>query len=147
MKFLRLAEGLRLNAAVLMRALTVVLAGLLLLLGALAAHHAEAIKPEAAYLASDVMQDEHEPGLALGAEQTAQTSAGDGVLATLAAGCVVLAICCVIGLAILGRAQWAALLARYFGVAVPGRIRTLTLASFPSALSGPSLLLLSISRT
>lgn len=140
---MRLAARIRLDAGVLLRALTVVLAGLLLLLGALAAHPAEATAPDASYLASDVMQDQH----GLGGEQGAQMSAGESALATLAAGCVVLAICCVIGLAILGRARWAALLARYLGVAVPGRMRTLPLTSFPSALNGPSPLLLSISRT
>lgn len=135
----------RLDARAPLRALTVVLAGLLLLLGALAAHHAEAATPDSAYIASDALQDAH--GLALDDERAASTSAGESVLATLAAGCVVLAICCVIGLAILARAQWAALLARYLGASVPPQSRVFTLSSIPSALAAPSLISLSISRT
>ncbi|MDP3207639.1 MAG: hypothetical protein Q8M65_00690 [Rhodoglobus sp.] len=145
MTVVRIALRRRLNTAVALRALTIALTSLVLLLGALAAHHAEASTFEADYTASGQLQDEHTPTLT--GDQVSTTVASESVLVTLVAGCVVLAICCVIALALLTRAHWAALLARYRGAATPSQVRNLLFTTFPSALAAPSLFSLSISRT
>ena len=142
---MRITLRRRLNTAVALRVLTIALTSLVLLLGALAAHHAEASTFEADYTASGQLQDEHAPILT--GDPVSATAGAKSVLVTLAAGCVALAICCVIALALLTRAQWAALLARYRGAATASQVQNLPLTTFPSALAAPSLFSLSISRT
>lgn len=135
----------RLNTVDALRALTIALAMIVLLLGALAAHHAEASTLGTDYSASGQLQDEHT--LTVTGDPVPTTAAAESVRVTLVAGCALLAICCVIALALLTRAQWAALLARYRGAASASQVRNLPLTTFPSALAAPSLFSLSISRT
>ncbi len=142
---MRGAQAHQLNAGSLLRALTIVLTGLLLVLGALAAHHAENTTEEAPHLTVTALEDTH--ALTDSATQGAP-ALNQTVLVGLAAGCAVLAICCLIAMALLNRAHWSALLARYLGALLPGAAKFSGVSpATVSAIPAPSLITLSISRT
>lgn len=135
----------RLTVKLALRALTIVIAGILLVLGAVAAQHAETASPVSSSVATEGTHQKagHEEG-----EVTTGTySVGEGAFVTLAAGCVVVAICCVIGLALLAKSRWYAYLARYLGAALPGQARIDDLGALRSPRRAPSLISLSVSRT
>lgn len=131
----------RLSAALALRALTIAVTSLMLVLGALAAHHADSGELREGASFASAMQDPH------GTVSAGSESAEESVLVTLGVGCVVLAICCLLALALVSRSRWTAMLARYLGVVNPSRIQSRIERTFASALAGPSLFSLSISRT
>ena len=140
---MRTAFAYRPRAGLALRALTIVLAVAMLVLGVLAAHHEANVSASSSHI---VVQDPH--GISASADDSDTADAGVNVFASLAAGCVLLALCCVFTLALLNRSHWLASLARYLGaiLAVQQRRPLLPTARF-FRLPEPSLTALSISRT
>lgn len=140
---MRTALAHRPRAGSVLRALTIVLTVAMLVLGVLAAHHEANVSASSSHT---VIQDPH--GIPASADGSDTVAAGVNVFATLAAGCVLLALCCVFALALLNRSHWLAALARYLGAIPADRQRPplIPLARF-FRLPEPSLTALSISRT
>ncbi|CAN5489385.1 hypothetical protein BH10ACT7_BH10ACT7_20750 [soil metagenome] len=139
----RSALAHQLHAGALLRALTMFLCGIVVVLGALAAHHADLadsgdLPPGVAQL-----QDEHHISDSAGSSVGADGSA----LLGIAGGCAVLVICCVVALTLLNRRSWSAALARYLGSALPTRSGPARAVPVVLDLPTPSLITLSISRT
>lgn len=140
---MRTAFAHRPHPGFVLRTLTIVLTVAMLALGVLAAHHEANVSANASHT---VIQDPH--GISASSNDPEAVAAGVNVFATLAAGCVLLALCCVFALALLNRFQWLAALARYLGAIAADQQRPplLPLARF-LRLPEPSLTALSISRT
>lgn len=133
------------GSVALMRLLTVVLAVLLVILGVLAAHHAQNAGGETGHVVLAEPETAHLP-LAGDGESWPAIAVGE-VAVGLATGCVVLVVCCALGLALLASRAWRADLFRRLGNAV--RFVREAFTVFPSVTPGarPSLVALSISRT
>jgi|GEM_PF-1203477 hypothetical protein len=145
-----LPVALRLEAppgpAAMMRLVTIILALMMVLLGVLAAHHAQTAQGEAGHAIVAEFETAHQPLAAGGA---APDIAAEHLAVGLAAGCIVLIACCALGLALLASRAWRADLFRRPST-VAQQLRTVILGAASTTLttiSRPSLVALSISRT
>jgi len=126
-----------------MRLLTVVLALLLVISGTLAAQHAQTSRSETDHTLLAESNTAHQPPAA--EADSAANTVGEYIAVGLASGCIVIIICCVLGMALLaGRT----LLFKLF-VHIWRRVRTNALVAIAAVTPAPRpcLVTLSISRT
>lgn len=134
--------------AALMRLVTIVVALLLVVLGVLAAHHAQTAPGETGHPVLTELATAHQPIAADPGAGPADVSA-EHIAMGLATGCIVLIICCALGLAMLAARAWRAELFRRLG-SVAQLLHAVIIAVTSAPRGGgarPSLIVLSISRT
>lgn len=131
--------------AALMRLVTAVLALMLVVLGVLAAQHAQTSQGEIGHTVLMELEVAHQPLTAVGG--AVSDTAGELLTFGLVAGCIVLIICCALGLALLAARAWRAEPFRRLGRAVQ-LFRAMVGGAIPAGGGArPSLIALSISRT
>lgn len=129
-----------------MRLFTIILAVTMVILGALAAHHAQGTQGETNHAVIAELDTNLPP---LAASGGSPDSAGEHLMLGLATGCIVLIACFTLGLALLATRAWRAQLFRRLN-AVVHALYALIIDAPPTALATvarPSLVALSISRT
>lgn len=134
--------------AALMRLVTIVVALLLVVLGILAAHHAQTTQGESGHPVLTELATAHQP-IADSAAGAPEISAAEHIAMGLAAGCIALIVCCALGFAVLAARAWRAELFRRLGSAAQ-LLRATVIAATPALLGAgarPSLIVLSISRS
>ena len=128
-----------------MRLVTIVLALMLVVLGVLVAHHAQAAQGETGHAVLAEPVTAHQP---LGADGGASPAvAAERIAVTLATGCIVLIVCCALGLALLAARAWRMDLIRGLSAASPSLRTAIISATALTSVPRPSLVALSISRT
>lgn len=135
--------------AALMRLVTIVVALLLVLLGVLAAHHAQTAQGEPGHAVLTELATAHQP-LAPDHGAGSFDGSAENIAMGLATGCIVLVVCCALGLALLVARAWRADLFRRLGRATQVLRAIITIVASPAPFggrAGPSLIVLSISRT
>lgn len=134
--------------AALMRLVTIILALMLVVLGVLAAQHAQTAQGGTGHTVLTELDTAHQP-LAVGVGSTSSDIAGAHIAIGLATGCIVLIVCCALGLALLAARAWRADLFRRLSGATQ-LLRAIIVGATPGAVADrgrPSLIVLSISRT
>lgn len=134
--------------AALMRLVTIVVALLLVVMGVLAAHHAQTAQGETGHPVLTELATAHQP-IAAGLDAGASDMSAEHIAMGLATGCIVLIVCCALGLALLAARAWRAELFKRLGSAAQ-RLQSIIAAAIPAPLGGgarPNLIALCISRT
>jgi len=134
-------------APVLLTFAIMVVALLLVLLGVLAANHAEIVPNESRYTVPSQLVTTYPPTTVNLDVIASEFSVGH--VRGLATGCIVLIMCCTVGLALLAAGAWRAELFRRLAHAVQ-LLQVRSIGAIPARLGGgtrPCLIVLSISRT
>lgn len=132
--------------AMMMRLFTIILAVTMVILGALAAHHGQVDRGETSHA---VIAELDTAASSLAESAGSPDSASEHLMIGLATGCIVLIVCCTLGLALLAARAWRAGLFRRTN-AIAQSLCALIIGAPPTALATvarPSLVALSISRT
>ena len=132
----------------LMRLVTIVVVLLVVTLGVLAAQHGQTARSEPGHLVFTELSTAHQVS-AVDSDAGASESSAEQVAIGLGAGCIVLIVCCALGLALRAARARLAELSRRLANATERLLATF-LAVFrdrPGVTARPSLIVLSISRT
>lgn len=132
----------------LMRLVTIIVVLLVATLGVLAAQHAQTARGETGHLVSTELATAHQAS-ALGPDGGVSESSAEQVAIGLVTGCIVLIVCCALGLALWAARAWRAELSRRLFNATQGLLATFLSVTRdrPGVTARPSLIVLSISRT